>query len=159
MMCSNLQAWLCNSESSTAKVSLNSRSASRCRRTTSRARRLPPCVNWTVPFCNSTSCNSDMRPSTRPAGSSGKTGRLPADPDLLEQVIEADLVVARDVAATIGGVDQRAGKRMSRSVLRGIEVQASVGEFDTSIGLARNVRIVRNHEDGVPGIVQLAENL
>src|SRR5712675_1266811 len=84
---------------------------------------------------------------------------LAADPDLLEEVIETELVVGGDVAATIGGVDQRAGQRMSRAVLQRIEVQAPVGEFDTAIGLARNVRIVRNHEDGVPGIVQLAENL
>src|SRR5437868_2948652 len=84
---------------------------------------------------------------------------LAANPDLLKEVIETDLVVGRNVAATIGGVDQRAGQRMSRAVLQRIEVQASVGEFDTAIGLAGNVRIVRNHEDGVPGIVQLAENL
>src|SRR5712672_3339059 len=84
---------------------------------------------------------------------------LAANPDLLEEVIETDLVVGGNVAATIGGVDQRAGQRMSRAVLQGIEVQAPMGEFDTAIGLAGNVRIVRNHEDGVPGIVQLAENL
>src|SRR5712672_3877485 len=84
---------------------------------------------------------------------------LAADPDLLEEVIETYLVVGRDVAATIGGVDQRAGQRMPRAVLQRIEVQAPVGEFDTAIGLTGYVRIVRNHEDGVPGIVQLAENL
>src|SRR5258707_15865366 len=48
---------------------------------------------------------------------------------------------------------------MTRAVLQGIEVQAPVGEFDTAIGLAGDIRVVRNHEDGVPGIVQLAENL
>jgi len=128
-------------------------------------------------ICNSTSCNSDMRPSTRPAGSSGKTGQtscrssgaqsfhqrwlsfLAADPDLLEQVIETDLVVGRDVAATIGGVDQWAGQRMTRAVLQRIEVQAPVASSMRRSALTGNVRIVRNHEDGVPGIVQLAENL
>src|SRR6266849_1450868 len=80
MMCSNLQAWLRASESSIAKVSLNKRSASRWRRTTSRARRLPPGVNCTSPFCNCTNCSSDMRPSTRAAGSSGRIGRRPAGP-------------------------------------------------------------------------------
>src|SRR5690349_23553416 len=80
MMCSNLQACVCASVSSTEKVSLNKRSAKRWRRTTSRARWLPTGVSCTSPFCNATKCKSAMRERTREAGSSGTVESLPEAP-------------------------------------------------------------------------------
>src|SRR5258708_24992599 len=56
------------------KVSLKRRSASRCRRTTSRARCVPVCVRCTSPFCISIKRKSDMRASKRETGSAAITG-------------------------------------------------------------------------------------
>src|SRR5713226_691676 len=99
-----------------------------------------------------------------PGGSSGMKaldlGRLAffaANPDLLEQMIEADFVVTGNGAA-IGGVGQRAGERVARAVQRGIEMQAAMSKFDAAVGLARDVRVVRDHENGVAAAVQFAEN-
>src|SRR5258708_21924193 len=89
--------------------------------------------------------------------------RLPlfaANPDLLEQVIEANLVVCRNIAgAAVGGIDERAGEGMPRAVQRSVKLQVAVREFDSAIGLAGNVRVVGDHQNCVAGIVQLAENL
>jgi hypothetical protein len=52
----------------------------------------------------------------------GRLSFFATDPDLLEQVIEANFVIGRDVAATIGGIDQRASQRVSGAVLQGIEM-------------------------------------
>ena len=38
-------------------------------------------------------------------------------------------------------------------------MQVAVGEFDAAVGLARDVRIVSDHQDGVSRVVQLAEDL
>ena len=81
MMCSNLQACVCASESSMENVSLKRRSARRWRRITSRARWLPTGVSCTSPFSICTKCRSDMRESTRVAGSSVTTGSFPAGPE------------------------------------------------------------------------------
>ena len=42
--------------------------------------------------------------------------------------------------------------------LRGIERKVPVGELDAAVGLARDVGIVRNHEDGVARAMELAED-
>src|SRR5260221_89565 len=79
---------------------------------------------------------------------------------LVELVIEANLVVCRNIAgAAVGGIDERAGERMPRAVQRSVKLQVAVREFDSAIGLARNVRVVGNHQNCVASIVQLAENL
>ena len=44
-------------------------------------------------------------------------------------------------------------------MLQRIEMQMTVGQFDAAVRLARDVRVVRDHQDGVPGFVKLAENL
>jgi hypothetical protein len=44
-------------------------------------------------------------------------------------------------------------------MLRCVEVQVAVGEFNAAVGLPRNVRIMRDHEDRMAGVVQLTENL
>src|SRR5260370_5139696 len=100
-----------------------------------------------------------------PGGSNGMkalaSGRLAffaANPDLLEEMIEANLVVARNAGAAIGGVGERASERMARAVLRGVEMQVAMSKFDAAVGLARDVRVVRDHENGVAAAVQFAEN-
>jgi hypothetical protein len=74
---------------------------------------------------------------------------LAADPNLFEKVIEANFVVGRNPSGnggtTIGGIGEWAGQRVTRAVLRGVEVQAAVGEFDAPVGLPRNIRVVRDH--------------
>ncbi len=83
------------------------------------------------------------------------------NPDLFEQVIEADLIVGRrragPGAATIGGVGERAEHRMIRALQQAVVVQAAVLQLDAAIGLARDVGIVRDHQNGVAGAVQFAE--
>src|SRR5579859_1686962 len=84
---------------------------------------------------------------------------LTADPDLLEKMIEANLIVSGDLRAAIGGVGERALERVAGTVLRGVEVEAAVGEFNAAIGLPGDVGIVRDHQDCVTGFVQLAKYL
>src|SRR3977135_1583330 len=84
---------------------------------------------------------------------------LRTNPDLLEQMIEADFVIGRNGSAAVCCVRERTIERMARSVLQRIEMQMSVGKFDAAVGLARNVRIMRHHQDRVTRVVQLAENL
>src|SRR5258708_20101101 len=85
---------------------------------------------------------------------------LAANPDLLEQMIEANLVICRNIAgAALGGVDEWAGQRMPRAVQRRVKLQVAVREFDASGGLAGNFGVMRNHHDSLPGLVQLPENL
>src|ERR1700674_5471005 len=85
---------------------------------------------------------------------------LATNPDLLEQVIETNLVVRRYVAgAAIGGVDERAGERVAGAMQRSVKLQVAVRQLDAPVGLTRNVGIVRDHENCVAGIVQLAKDL
>ena len=72
-----------------------------------------------------------------------------ADPDLLEQMIEANFVLGGWIA-TVRGVGQGAGQRMTRAVLSGVEMETTVREFDAAICLTRDVGIVRDHQNGVP---------
>ncbi len=82
------------------------------------------------------------------------------NPDLFEEVIEADLIVGRrhTGAAAVGGVGERTEHRMIRALLLTVVVQAAVLQLDAAVGLARDVGVVRDHEDGVAGLVQLAKN-
>ena len=80
------------------------------------------------------------------------------DPDLLEEVIEADFVVGGGGAA-VGGIGEGTRKRMAGSVLDGVEMDMAMGELDAAVGLAGDVGIVSNHEDGVAGTVELAKEL
>ena len=48
---------------------------------------------------------------------------------------------------------------MPGSMLRRIKVQAAVCKFDAAVGLARDVRVVRDHQDGVARVVQFAKDL
>jgi hypothetical protein len=80
-----------------------------------------------------------------------------ADPNLLEEMIEANFVVRGNGCAAIGGVGERAIERLAGAVLRGVEVKMAVGELDAAVGLAGDVGIVRDHEDGVAGVVEFAE--
>ena len=81
-----------------------------------------------------------------------------ANPDLLQQVIEANFVFRGGIAA-IRGIGQRTRQRMAWSVLRGVEMQMAVGQLDAAVGLTRDVGIVRDHQNGVPGFVKLLEEL
>ena len=49
-------------------------------------------------------------------------------------------------------------ERMIRAVLRAVVVQMAVLQLDAAVGLARDVGVVRDHQDRVAGVVQLAEN-
>src|SRR6267378_3859255 len=101
--------------------------------------------------------------SSRPRGMEAlglcRLSLLSANPDLFEQVIEADFVVGRNGSAAVRRVCKRAIERMARAVLQRIEMQMPVGQLDAAVGLACNVRIVRHHQDRVARVVQLAENL
>src|SRR6266403_1756883 len=48
---------------------------------------------------------------------------------------------------------------MPRAVLQGIEMQTPVRELNAAVGLACDIRVMRDHENGVAGVVQLAKNL
>jgi hypothetical protein len=108
----------------------------------------------------------DREASSRPAGMQRvHLGRLPylaEDPDLFQKVIEANLVVGRNRGgnggAAIGGVGERARKRMAGAVLCRVKVEAAMGEFDTSVRLPRDVRVVRDHQNRMACMVQLAED-
>jgi hypothetical protein len=86
---------------------------------------------------------------------------LAKNPDLLEEMIEADLVIggrrARTGAATIDGIRERAQHRVIRPLQRAVVMQAAVLQFDAAVGLARDVGIVRNHQNRVTRAMQLAE--
>jgi len=56
-----------------------------------------------------------------------------------------------------GGVDSGQAADARVRLQKVFEVQAPVGEFDTADRLAGKCPIVRNHENGVPGIGQLAK--
>ncbi len=84
---------------------------------------------------------------------------LAASPDLFQEMIEANLVVGRDGRATVRCVRQGTRERMARTMLRRVEVQVAVSQLDAAVRLARDVRVVRNHKNGVAGVVQFAENL
>ena len=47
---------------------------------------------------------------------------------------------------------------MARAMLGGVKVQAAVSEFDAAIGLPRDVWVVRDHQNRVACMVQLAKN-
>src|SRR5258708_21625099 len=89
----------------------------------------------------------------------GRLASLAANPNLLEEMIEANLVVGRDIAAAVGGVDERASERMPGTVLQSIEMQAAVREFDTAVGLAGDVGVLAHHQDGWARVLQPPKNL
>src|SRR5205085_2880860 len=84
---------------------------------------------------------------------------LATNPNLFQQVIEADFVVGRDGLTAIWRVHQRAIERLAGAVQRGVEMQVAMGQFNAAVRLARDIRVVRDHQNGVPRVVQLAENL
>ncbi len=84
---------------------------------------------------------------------------LAADPNLFEEMVEPDFVVGGNGRAAVRRVGERAIERMARTMLRGVEVQMAVGQFDAAVGLTRDVRVVRHHQNRVSGVVQFAENL
>jgi hypothetical protein len=84
---------------------------------------------------------------------------LPANPYLLEQMIEADFFVGRNGSAAVRRVRKWAVEWMAGAVLQRIKMQMAVGKLDAAVGLACNVGIVRHHQDGVTRSVQLAEYL
>jgi hypothetical protein len=92
------------------------------------------------------------------AGYFGWLPFLSADPDLLEEMIEANLVIGGNRSAAIGGVGERARQRMARAVLGSIKVEAAVGELNAPIGLPRDVRVVRDHQNRVACVVQLTKD-
>src|SRR5277367_4581853 len=81
-----------------------------------------------------------------------------ANPDLLKKVIEANLIVGRSRSAAIGSVSERTSQWMARAVLRSVKVEAAMSEFDAAVGLARDIRIVRDHQNRVACVMQLAKN-
>src|SRR5712692_8415146 len=88
--------------------------------------------------------------------------RLPffaANPNLLEKMVETNFVVGGNSCAAVTRVGKRAIQRMAWTVLRRIEVQVAVSEFDAAVRLARDVRVVRHLQDRMAGVVQFAENL
>src|ERR1700736_1166473 len=64
-------------------------------------------------------------------------------PDALQQMIEANFVVNGN-----GGIG-----------LRGVETQMAVGKLDAAASLTGNIRIVRDHQNSVAGVVQSAKNI
>src|SRR6266849_9149895 len=74
-------------------------------------------------------------------------------------MIETDFVVGGNGRATIRGVRQRTIQGMAWAMLRGVEMQMAVSQLDAAVGLARNVRVVRHHQDGVASVVQFTEYL
>src|SRR5713226_9919923 len=84
---------------------------------------------------------------------------LAADPNLLEEMVEANFIVGGSWSAAVRRVGKRTCERMARPMLRCVEVQVAVGQLDAAVGLASDVRVVRYHQDGMAGVVQLAENL
>ena len=48
---------------------------------------------------------------------------------------------------------------MIRALQQAVVVQAAVLQFDAAIGLAGDVGVVRDHQNGVAGAVQFAEQL
>src|SRR6267154_3265534 len=69
---------------------------------------------------------------------------LAANPDLFEQVIDADFFVGGNWRATIRGVGQRASHRMIGAMLRSVKRKMTVRELDAAVRLARDVWIVRD---------------
>ena len=64
--------------------------------------------------------------------------RLPffaANPDLFEQMIDADFVIRRDWRTAVCGIRERTGHRMIRAVLRRVKVQMAVSQLDAPISL------------------------
>src|SRR5260370_41507837 len=74
-------------------------------------------------------------------------------------MVEADFVVGGNGCATVAGVGKRAIERMAGNMVRRVEVQMAMSQFDAAVGLAGNVGVVGHHQDGVAGVVQFAENL
>src|SRR6267154_6256133 len=64
---------------------------------------------------------------------------LPANPDLFEQMVEADFVIAGNRRAAITGVGQRAGERVARAMLQRVKVQSAVSEVDAAVRLPRDI--------------------
>src|SRR5215472_8300702 len=83
---------------------------------------------------------------------------LAANPNLLEQVVKANFLIGRDGLATVGCVHQRTAKRLTRAMHCRVKMQVAVSEFDAAVGLARDVRVMRDHQDRVTRLVQLAED-
>src|SRR5712692_9908613 len=106
----------------------------------------------------------DNRKLPRGAGGVQALGlrRLPffaANPNLLEKMVETNFVVGGNSCAAVTRVGKRAIERMAWTVLRRIEVQVAVSQFDAAVRLARDLWVVRHHQDRVAGVVQFAENL
>jgi hypothetical protein len=101
---------------------------------------------------------TSRRPGRVETGYFGRLPFLPADPDLLEEMIEANLIVGGNRSAAIGGVGERARQRVARAVLGSIKVQATVGELNASVGLPRDVRVVGDHQNRVSCVMQLTKD-
>ena len=95
--------------------------------------------------CTVTSRRSSMRasvrtgstpPGVRMCSRSARLPFFPANPDLFQQMVEVDSVVHGDAL---------------------VHRQVPVSQLDAPIGLLRDVRVVRNHQNRVPRAVQLAE--
>jgi hypothetical protein len=69
---------------------------------------------------------------------------LAANPNLLEEMVEADFVVSGNGSATVRRVSERAIERVARTVLRRVEMQVAVGQLDAAVRLAGDVRVVRH---------------
>src|SRR5207253_9456012 len=61
-----------------------------------------------------------------------------ANPNLLEEMVEADFVVGGNRCAAIRRVSERTVERMARALLRRVEVQVAVSQLDAAVSLARN---------------------
>src|SRR6266852_1570390 len=84
---------------------------------------------------------------------------LATNPNLLEEMVEANFVVRGNGCTTVRRVGERTSQRMARTMLRRVKVQVAVSQLDAAVSLARDVRVVCHHQDRVAGIVQFAENL
>src|SRR5207302_2442181 len=85
-----------------------------------------------------------------------RLSRLPflaANPNLLEEMVESDFVVGGNRSATVRCVGERAIQWMARPVLRRVKVQMPVRQLDAPVRLARDVRVVRHHQDRVASFV------
>src|SRR5258708_4201731 len=74
-------------------------------------------------------------------------------------MVETDFVLSGYGRATVTRLGKWAIQWMARTMLRRVEVQMAMSQFDAAVGLTSNVRVVRHHQDGVAGVVQFTENL
>src|SRR5713226_4890608 len=60
---------------------------------------------------------------------------LAANPNLLEEMVEANFVVRGNGCTTVRRVSERTSQRMARTMLRRVKVQVAVSQLDAAVSL------------------------